>query len=231
MTDDIFSEIARTTSAPQLFELMSDYYRGQGFGGVCYVAPTAATGAYTLLHRGMPEEWMARYQEEQLFLHDPIPAMAFRLGQPQRLQDLIAALPSLTAEEQEFMEAFKTSGLTDGLAIPTYGPFGRPGFIGLTQIAHPNLLDEINIPLAAAVAHQMHNQMELLQAKEPPPGLSPREREILKWLGQGKSNTDIAEILGLAVPTVVTHVQRIYAKLQVHDRVTCVAKAMAHHYL
>ena len=231
MTGEIFSEISRTTSAPKLFDLMSDYYRGQGFGGVCYVAPSGAAGPYTLMHRGMPEAWMARYQERQLHLHDPIPGMAFRLGHPERLDELIAALPSLTADEQAFMDAFKTSGLTNGLAIPTYGPFGRPGFVGLTQIAHPNLLDELNIPLASAVAQQVHNQMELLQVTEPPPGLSPREREILKWLGQGKSNTDIAAILGLAVPTVVTHVQRIYAKLRVNDRVSCVAKAMAHHYL
>lgn len=210
---------------------MCDYYRGQGFGGVCYVAPSAPAGPYCLMHRGMPEEWMARYQSQDLHLHDPIPGMAFRLGHPERLNDLIAALPNLSTDEQAFMEAFKTSGLTDGLAIPAYGPFGRAGFVGLTQIAHPQLLEQVNIPLASAVAHQIHNRMELLQVKEPVPGLSPREREILKWLVQGKSNTDIAAILGLAVPTVVTHVQRIYGKLRCNDRVTCTAKALARHYI
>lgn len=231
MTTDIFSEIERSETADDLFDLINDYYRGQGFGGICYVAPSAAAGPYVLMHRGMPEDWMARYEAQQLHLHDPIPGLAFQLGHPERLDELIATLPSLNSNEQAFMEAFKNSGLTNGLLVPTYGPFGRPGLIGLTQIAHPALLDELNIPLVSAVAHQMHNRMELLQVREPIPGLSPRERQILKWLGKGKSNSDIAAILGLALPTVVTHVKRIYHKLRVHDRVTCVAKALAHHYL
>ena len=179
----------------------------------------------------MPAEWMARYRDLALHRFDPIPGMAFRLGHAERLDDLIKNLFNLNADEQAFIEAYKASGLTNGLAIPAFGPYGRPGFIGLAQIAHPRLLEQIDIPLAAAVAQQFHTRMELLQIEEPVPGLSPREREILSWLVKGKSNPDIATIVGIAGPTVATHIQRIYGKLSVNDRVNCTAKALARHYI
>jgi len=55
--------------------------------------------------------------------------------------------------------------------------------------------------------------------------LSPREREILKWVAAGKTNPDIATILGIGMPTVATHLKRIFAKLSVHDRVSAVLMA------
>jgi DNA-binding CsgD family transcriptional regulator len=174
---------------------------------------------------------MARYREQRLDRFDPLPGIAFRLGHPASVHEIIEQTPSLNPDEQCYIEAVKNAGLSDTLVIPTYGPFARPGLIALAAPAHPELVAQMDKPLAAAVAQQVHTRMELLQIHDPPPGLSPREREILKWLGRGKSNADIATILSLAVPTVVTHVQRIYAKLRVHDRVSAVAKAMTLHYL
>lgn len=227
----IFNDIAACDNAEKLFDLACDYFRGQGFGAVIYVAPQAAAGPYTLMECGMPSDWKAHYQSQSLHRYDPIPGIAFRLGHPARLEEIVNELPNLNPDEQAFMEAFKASGLTDGLAVPTYGPFGRPGLIGLANPAHPDLLDQIDISFSAAVAQQVHTRMELLQVSEPPPGLSPREREILGWLTKGKSVADIASILDLKSPTVSTHIQRIYAKLQVNDRVNCVAKALARHYI
>lgn len=48
--------------------------------------------------------------------------------------------------------------------------------------------------------------------------LTPREREILHWLRQGKSNTEIATILSLSHHTVRHHLENIYPKLGVESR-------------
>jgi DNA-binding CsgD family transcriptional regulator len=47
--------------------------------------------------------------------------------------------------------------------------------------------------------------------------LTRREQEVLKLLCQGYDQETIAELLHIAPATVVTHRQRIYAKLHVHD--------------
>jgi DNA-binding NarL/FixJ family response regulator len=51
-----------------------------------------------------------------------------------------------------------------------------------------------------------------------PARLTPRERQVLAEVGRGRSNREIARVLGLAEKTVKTHVSAILAKLGVQDR-------------
>ena len=43
-------------------------------------------------------------------------------------------------------------------------------------------------------------------------GLTPRESEVLIWVAQGKTNSDVAAILGIRPHTVRTHLERVRAK-------------------
>ena len=49
-------------------------------------------------------------------------------------------------------------------------------------------------------------------------GVSAREAEVLYWVAQGKTNPEIAVILGIGRRTVATHVEHILAKLGVENR-------------
>ena len=56
-------------------------------------------------------------------------------------------------------------------------------------------------------------------------GLTVREAEVLSWLSKGKTNRDIAQILGLSPRTVDKHLEQIYAKLGVENRTAAAAIA------
>ncbi len=56
-------------------------------------------------------------------------------------------------------------------------------------------------------------------------GLTTRESEVLSWLSKGKTNRDIAQILGLSPRTVDKHLEQIYAKLGVENRTAAAAIA------
>jgi DNA-binding NarL/FixJ family response regulator len=56
-------------------------------------------------------------------------------------------------------------------------------------------------------------------------GLTSREGEVLSWLSKGKTNRDIAQILGLSPRTVDKHLEQIYAKLGVENRTAAAAIA------
>jgi DNA-binding CsgD family transcriptional regulator len=49
-------------------------------------------------------------------------------------------------------------------------------------------------------------------------GLTRRESEVARWLGEGKANAEIAAILGTEPRTVEKHVEHILAKLGVENR-------------
>ena len=56
--------------------------------------------------------------------------------------------------------------------------------------------------------------------------LTPREREVLRWIYLGKSNAEIGAILKISALTVKNHVQKTLRKLKVVNRAQAVGKAL-----
>ncbi len=61
--------------------------------------------------------------------------------------------------------------------------------------------------------------------RAPFPELTPREREILDLVAQGRSNSSIAQILVISTKTVSNHISAIFAKLAVADRSEAIVRA------
>jgi len=83
------------------------------------------------------------------------------------------------------------------------------------------------------VAHLPRQQRGLHAAPVPEPepakvgeglGLSDREAEIMEWVRMGKTNSEVGSILDISAFTVKNHLQRIFKKLDVYNRVQAVSK-------
>jgi DNA-binding NarL/FixJ family response regulator len=59
-------------------------------------------------------------------------------------------------------------------------------------------------------------------------GLSPREREVLQLIAQGRSNREIGNALFISTPTVKVHVRSILTKLALDSRTAAAAFAIHH---
>jgi DNA-binding NarL/FixJ family response regulator len=57
-------------------------------------------------------------------------------------------------------------------------------------------------------------------------GLTQREAEVLLWVAQGKSNGEIATIIGVAENTVKKHAQSIFEKLGIESRHAATVRAL-----
>lgn len=67
------------------------------------------------------------------------------------------------------------------------------------------------------------------QQRDVPGGdLTARERQLLALMVQGMSNQEIAEAMGIALPTVKYHVTNVLSKLQVDSRTEAVVLALKH---
>ena len=73
------------------------------------------------------------------------------------------------------------------------------------------------VPRTQGVARTLRDRDEHLTA---------REREVLQWLSGGKTDRDIACILGISPRTVHKHLQRVYEKLGVETRTAAVTRAL-----
>ena len=76
---------------------------------------------------------------------------------------------------------------------------------------------------AAAAAQGTRPVDAALSARLEEAALTPREREVLTWVARGKTNRDIADILGMSHRTVNKHLEHIFEKLGVETRAAAAA--------
>lgn len=57
-------------------------------------------------------------------------------------------------------------------------------------------------------------------------GLTPREAEVLLWVAQGKTNAEVAIILGMVESTVKKHLEHVFPKLGIESRNAATLRAI-----
>ena len=63
-------------------------------------------------------------------------------------------------------------------------------------------------------------------ASDPYEALTDREKQVLKLVAEGKSNKEVAEVLGISVKTAMSHREHVMEKLGVHNRTELVRFAI-----
>jgi DNA-binding NarL/FixJ family response regulator len=80
-------------------------------------------------------------------------------------------------------------------------------------------------PMTSYIARKVVQAFHRAKADKPEMNeLSPREWEVLDLLSRGYAYKEIADALGIAIPTVNTHIHRTYEKLHVRSRGEAVAR-------
>ena len=110
---------------------------------------------------------------------------------------------------------------------------GAAGFV-LKDVSQRELITTVQKVLHGESIWNQELMADLLQllASEPRaqeeslPQLSPREREVLQLLTEGRTNREIAHKLTVSVSTVKIHVEHILAKLEVSDRTQAAVRAI-----
>ncbi len=104
----------------------------------------------------------------------------------------------------------------DRALVATAAERGLSGAVALTATAAS--LTAL-IRSTATEPHTFRAPGEFLRAPgRPGPRLSPRERQVLALLVEGRTQAEIAEQLSISPATAKTHVARLYAKLHARNR-------------
>jgi DNA-binding NarL/FixJ family response regulator len=101
---------------------------------------------------------------------------------------------------------------------------GAAGYI-MKNSKPPELLQAIQMVVAGEMylsprvsRHVIENYVRSMEMeKSPLEDLTPRQREILKFVAEGRNNREIAAILGVSMKTVDTHRSQLMQRLDIHD--------------
>lgn len=128
-------------------------------------------------------------------------------------------------EEEKVLDAIKAGasgyllkGATADKIVEAIGDVCAGGTVIQPSLAR-RLLHHFRAPLSGPIP-------EAPKAKEEGRSLSARETEILQLVAKGLSNQEAANVLGLSKATIRTHVEHIYEKLEVTNRVEAVTEGI-----
>jgi DNA-binding CsgD family transcriptional regulator len=222
--------------ATRIFERALAYY---GYDRFCYslitAHPSLGLGAGHGVARNYPNDWMSYYEANHYEKKDPVPQHCFTTCRP-FTWDSLAQTRNLKPEQQRVMDEARTAGLLDGVAIPICGQNGELAGVGMAS-SSGGVRPEINLlNKLRALAMQFHLVYTELEKDDPPvrdPAvesvhLSEREKEILLWAAQGKSDSVIADIIGVSHSTIRFHMKNIFKKLNANERTLATVKAIRH---
>jgi DNA-binding CsgD family transcriptional regulator len=180
---------------------------------------TPAGRVWDFFFNTWPAEWLLEYQKNDYVRHDMLPAVARLSAIPFTWAELLRDRKQ-TQKQIEFHNRVRELGVIDGYAVPIHLPGGD---IGLCVSVSTHVIDDteerLALHMASIYAHDrcraLGGSIETSSAKAP---LSPRELECLKWVLDGKSDTDIGAILGISPTTAHFHIERVKKKLGVRTR-------------
>ncbi len=113
-----------------------------------------------------------------------------------------------------------------GFIVPIHGPGGCEAGVGLAgEDIDLTTKTKPSIQLRALYAFERIRQLASAKFEEKSP-LTRREREVLAWSAQGKSASEIGEILNVDKRTVDEHAQTALRKLGATNRTQAVALAI-----
>jgi DNA-binding CsgD family transcriptional regulator len=163
----------------------------------------------------------------ELLADHPFTLHAVKTGDwgPLRLSDFVSKRELLASRLHR--EVYRHVGIGRLLACATFRG-QRVGTLNLSRpLADRDFSERDRLVLKLLQPHFLQalraaelNQARLDAATQPLSslGLTPREVQIAGWIARGRSNPEIASILGMRPRTVEKHVEKILAKLGVENR-------------
>lgn len=228
MTKAFMDQISKTATPAELWRVAAHSFKLEGFTGGSYdlVKGTNFAPLMRSLSFGYRLELVNAYHSVDYAKLDAVARLCIATGEVLTWDEAWARGP-ITKEEQSFREMMQTPAMHTTIGIPLFGPMQRIGYATLQPADINQMFDPGRRRWLQSMAQACHLRLcELLFAQTAEISLSPREREILYWVAQGKSNSVIAQLVDCSSNTVDTHLRRIYGKMDVSDRTTAAIKAI-----
>ena len=230
LVEDYAAAAEVAASMPALNALTTDAVRALGFdyfGIIHHVTFGRPVAGFVGLHH-YPEEWVAALRDMGR-PPDPVQRAAERTGCGFRW-DRMDAIVAVSPRERRHMDEAARHGIGTGFTVPNHVPGEAPGSASFGLRAGRDLPAR-HLPAAQALgAFAFEAARRLTRTGGPrwiaPVPLSDRQRDCVLLVSHGKSDTVIAQLLGLKPRTVNDHVEAAKRRYGVATRAQLVVHAL-----
>jgi DNA-binding CsgD family transcriptional regulator len=177
-----------------------------------------------------PQDWIEFYETNQFVEHDLLPIEARRRVSPFWYSDIISRF-KLTKKQKQLYDGGMAYGWKDVFAVPIHGPGSMQGLVTMAtrESLALSATDSAVLEMMARVVWESCRTSEGFGMFDPDRAqLSPREIECLQWAAAGKSDADIAVLIGIKPATAHFHIEQAKKRLGVKTRIQAVAVGLLH---
>ena len=235
---NLLNHIAASSSIDEAWQISTAYFAELGFGRANYGFTrfrherTIGDPDDALFLSTCDADYVKRYFQGGFYAKTPVFRWAERNSGACTWTWVKAALEAgqLAPEEAEAVRQNAMMGVVAGISVSFPEVSARSkGALGL--IADPGLgHDEVDAIFAdrgeeiTAVANMMHLTIVHLPQLSRQRALSPRQREALEWVADGKTTQDVAMLMGVSPAMVEKHLRLAREALAVETTAQAVAK-------
>jgi LuxR family transcriptional regulator, quorum-sensing system regulator CciR len=228
-------EANRITEVGELDRLLHGAANSFGFDYFALVhhAELKRTTPEIIRRYNYPVAWTGTIIERGYFSDDPMHAACQRTAVGFLWSD-VSRLIKLTGRQKEILEAAGTAGMGEGFTVPANVPGESNGSCSF-GVKYGRKVSAKNLPAAQYIgcfafeAARRIAQLSVAKGETDETrslGLSQRQLECMVLAARGKSDVDIATLLGLSVDTVHTHMENAKRRFNCSTRMTAVVRAL-----
>lgn len=221
--------IGQSLSSDYLHEALSRSSRDLGFDHFALaleIGGFAGNGTSVLIH-DYPANWADVYIGFNLAASDPVRRAAERsiTGFPWRK---VGGIVPVTAAEQAMFDIGLRHGIGDGYTVPRHLPGEMTG--SCTFVTSPGKLFPVEMlavaELVGAVAIASGRHIAGWGNRVERPKLTDRQRDCVLWAARGKTDLEIAIILGISRETVIQHLKEARDRYRTGNRASLILLAL-----
>jgi LuxR family quorum sensing-dependent transcriptional regulator len=226
---EVIDELGRLNDPETIFARLAGYLGRYGFTSFLVSglpSQRERLEPYILLN-GWPTGWFERYTAVNHYRHDPCVRHCFSTIEPFAWSELPPDLVE-GQEAQLVMNEAVEFGLAEGLCIPLHDVYGSQAVVtmaGRQVELTPSARRMVHLaPLYAYGAAE--RSVRIPAHHKDDSRLTVRERDVMRWIAEGKTFWEIGKILGISEATVNDHMRHIRAKLGTRNATHSLAEAL-----
>ena len=231
-------ELINSAKTPEeAFERFVSIMKAHGYDRITYSLVTDHPSLKLPRQHGLatsyPEDWMKFYKENNYMDIDPVTRRCLSSRKPFFWSD-VTADPSIAPRSLQLMNEAEEAGLADGIGISLSGRTGELVGIGLAKSSNYESKKSKDYQFfsgAYLLSVYFHETFRDLLSQPSKVHLTEREKEVLCWASEGKTDEEIATILNLSLNTVRFHWKKIFKKLEANGRIYAITKAIRLHLI